>query len=81
MKIIENYLIFEMCEEKKFGPIFKELYVDFTKKIVTKYGFAIRDPEKTYTGSRIQGSKSPGSRIRIRNTDLIHASMDWTGLA
>ena len=28
----------------------------------------IRDPEKTYAGSRIQGSKSTQSRIRIRNT-------------
>jgi hypothetical protein len=38
-------------------------------------GSGIRDPEKTYSGSRIQGSKSTqsripdlGSRIRIRNT-------------
>jgi hypothetical protein len=31
-------------------------------------GSQIRDPEKTYSGSRIQGSKSTGSRIRIRNT-------------
>ncbi len=31
-------------------------------------GSGIRDPEKTYSGSRIQGSKSPRSRIRIRNT-------------
>jgi hypothetical protein len=30
----------------------------------------IRDPEKTYSGSRIQGSKGTGSRIRIRNTDF-----------
>jgi hypothetical protein len=28
----------------------------------------IWDPEKTYSGSRIQGSKGTGSRIRIRNT-------------
>jgi hypothetical protein len=31
-----------------------------------KYGFGIRDPEKTYSGSRIQGSK----RHRIRNTTV-----------
>jgi hypothetical protein len=36
-------------------------------------GSEIRDPEKTYSGSRIQGSKrhripDPGYRIRIRNT-------------
>jgi hypothetical protein len=29
----------------------------------------IRDPEKIYPGSQIQGVKSTGSRIRIRNTD------------
>ncbi len=28
----------------------------------------IRDPEKTYSGSRILGQKGTGSRIRIRNT-------------
>ncbi len=33
-------------------------------------GFEIRDPEKTYSGSRIQGSKRP--RIRIRNTVKNH---------
>jgi hypothetical protein len=38
-------------------------------------GSGIRDPEKTYSGSRIPdpGGKKvpdPGSRIRIRNTDL-----------
>jgi hypothetical protein len=31
-------------------------------------GSGIRDLEKAYSGSRIQGSKSSGSRIRIRNT-------------
>jgi hypothetical protein len=31
-----------------------------------KYGYGIRDPEKTYPGSR--GQKGTGSRIRIRNT-------------
>jgi hypothetical protein len=34
-------------------------------------GSEIRDPEKTYSGSRIQGSKSTQSRIRIRNTAKI----------
>jgi hypothetical protein len=33
----------------------------------------IRDPEKTYSGSRIQGSKS--TRSRIRNTAM-HESKD-----
>jgi hypothetical protein len=38
-------------------------------------GSEIRDPEKTYSGSRIQGSKRP--RIRIRNTadKLINAAL------
>jgi hypothetical protein len=36
-----------------------------------KYGFGIRDPEKTYSGSRIQGSKGTESRIWIRNTARI----------
>jgi hypothetical protein len=31
-------------------------------------GSEIQDPEKTYSGSRIQGQKGTGSRIRIRNT-------------
>jgi hypothetical protein len=29
-----------------------------------KQGFGIRDPEKTYSGSRIQGSKGTGTMIR-----------------
>jgi hypothetical protein len=32
-----------------------------------KYGFGIRDPERTFSGSR--GQKGIGSRIRFRNTD------------
>jgi hypothetical protein len=43
-------------------PVFKELQNFLPKKFVTKlskYGFGIRDPEKTYSGFRIrvQGSK------------------------
>ena len=48
------------CWRKKFGPIFKELY-NYLTKIVNKFskiqgwdpGSEIRDPEKTYSGSRI----------------------------
>jgi hypothetical protein len=55
--------------KKKFGPIFKELLKFLPKKcsICSQiYGFGIRDPEKTYSGSRIQWSKrhripDPGS--------------------
>jgi hypothetical protein len=35
-------------------------------------GSEIQDPEKTYSGSRIQGQKGTGSRIRIRNTAKNH---------
>ncbi len=51
--------MFEMLN-KKFGPIFKELLNVLLKKLSLssqKYGFGIRDPGKTYSGSRIQGSK------------------------
>jgi hypothetical protein len=49
----------------------------FTQKIVSKLskiwiwdpGSEIRDPEKTCPGSR--GQKGTGSRIRLRNTELI----------
>jgi hypothetical protein len=77
-------ILFLKCWRKKFGPIFKELlknYRTFTKTTVTKLSkiwvwnpeTGIRDPEKTYFGSRIQGSKrhkipDSGSRIQSRNT-------------
>ncbi len=54
---------------KKFGPIFKELLNFLPKRLSLSsqnYGFGIRDPEKTYSGSRIQGSK------RHRIPDLQH---------
>jgi hypothetical protein len=60
-----------MCRRKKFGPIFKELYNFLSKKLSIsslKYGFGIRDPGKTYSGSRIQGSK----RHRIPDPDPQH---------
>ncbi len=55
----------------KFGPIFKELLNFLLKKLSLssqKYGFGIRDPEKTYSGSRIQVSK----RHRIPDPDPPH---------
>ncbi len=54
---------------KKFGPIFKELLNFMPKRLSPssqKYGLGIRDLEKTYSGSRIQGSK------RHRIPDLQH---------
>ncbi len=62
-----NIILFLMCGRKKFGPIFQELLKFLPKKLSPspqKYGFGIRDPgseirdpEITYSGSRIQGSK------------------------
>jgi hypothetical protein len=59
---------------KKIWANFQRIIELFTKKIVKKLfkiwswdpGSEIRDPEKTHSGSRIQGSKR--HRIRIRNT-------------
>ncbi len=56
------------CWRKQFGPIFKELQNFFTK-IVNKFskiwgwdpGSEILDPEKTSSGSPIQGQKGTGS--------------------
>jgi len=53
-------------------PIFQRI-IEFLLKIVTmlskvRYAFGIRDPEKTYSGSRIQGSK----RHRIPDPDPQH---------
>ncbi len=69
---IVNYFGFEVLK-KKIWANFHRIIELFTKKIIKKLlnmvlGSGIRDPEKTYSGSRIQGSKSTRSRIRIRNT-------------
>jgi hypothetical protein len=69
LKII---LILKMLK-KKFGLIFKYYRTFYPKKLSLsskKYGFGIRDPEKTYSRSRIQGSK----RHRIPDPDLQHWS-------
>jgi hypothetical protein len=58
--------------KKKFGPILKELENFLPKKLSIssqKYGFGIRDPDKTYFGSRIQGSK----RHRLPDPDPQHS--------
>jgi hypothetical protein len=67
---ILNYFSFEVLK-KKIWANFQRIIELFTKKIVKKLlkiwswdpGSEIRDPEKTYSGSRIQGSKSTQSRI------------------
>ncbi len=71
---IENYFSFEVLE-KNLGK-FSKNYRTFYPKNVTKLlkirvrdpGSEIRDPEKTYSGSRIQGSK----RHRIPDPDPQH---------
>ena len=69
---IAHYFSFEV-PKKKIWANFQWIIGLFTQKLSIssqKYGFGIRDPEKTYSGSRIQGSKGTGSRIRIRNTGI-----------
>jgi hypothetical protein len=72
---IENYFSFEVLK-KKIWANFKRFIEVFTQKIVNKLskiwvwdpGSEIRDPEKTYSGSRIQGSK----KDRIPDPDPQH---------
>jgi hypothetical protein len=55
------------------GPISKEVWNLLPKKLSLnsqKYGFGIRDSEKTFSGSRSRGQKGTGSRNRIRNTAM-----------
>jgi hypothetical protein len=64
--------------KKKVWAIFQRIVKVFTQKIfnmlsniwVWDPGSEIRDPEKTYSGSRIQGSK----RNRIPDPDPQHCS-------
>ncbi len=73
-----NYFIFEMFK-KKIWANFQRIIELFAQKIVTKLskiwvwdpGSEIRDPEKTYSGSRIQGSK----RHRIPDPDPQHCRL------
>ncbi len=77
---IENYFIFEMLKKKIIWANFQRIIELFTQKIVNKLSkiwvwdpeSEIRDPEKTYSRSWIQGSKR--HRIRIRNTALKHGT-------
>ncbi len=72
---IKNYFSFKVLK-KKIWANFQRITELFTQKIVTKLskiwlwdpGSEIRDPEKTYSGSRIQGSK----RHRILDPDPQH---------
>jgi len=72
---IANYFSFEVLK-KKFWANFQRIIELFTQKIANKLskiwvwdpGSEIRDPGKTYSGSRIQGSK----RHRIPEPDPQH---------
>ena len=72
---IANYFSFEVVK-KKIWANFQRIIELFTKKMVKKLfkiwsldpGSEIRDLEKTYSGSRIQGSK----RHRIPDPDPQH---------
>jgi hypothetical protein len=64
---IENYFSFEVLK-KKIWAYFQRIIELFTQKIITKHSKIWvwdPDPEKTYSGSRIQGSK----RHRIPHPD------------
>jgi hypothetical protein len=70
---IENHFVFELVK-KKIWTILQRIVELLLKKLslsYQKYEFGIRDPEKTYSGFRIQGKKDTGSRNRIRNTGQI----------
>jgi hypothetical protein len=65
-----SVILFLICGRKKIRPNFPR-FLKLTQKIVTKLSkIWVWDPGsgKTYSESRIQGSKGTGSRIRIRNT-------------
>jgi hypothetical protein len=65
---IANYFSFEVLK-KKIWANFQRIIELFTQKIVTKLSkIWIWDPEKTYSGSQIQGSK----RHRIPDLDPQH---------
>jgi hypothetical protein len=71
---IENYINFELAKTK-IGPIYKRVLEFSIQKIVIELSKiwvwnGIRDPEKTYSDSRIQGSK----RHRIPDPDPQHCN-------
>ncbi len=81
---MKSYFIlfyFLNAEEKLIWANFQRIIEDFTQKMFTMLsniwvwdpGSEIRDPETTYSGSRIPDprvQKGTGSRIRISNTVL-----------
>jgi hypothetical protein len=63
-KIVNNFIF----EHKKFFKSQNNKHCNtlYPKFVISyqKYGFGIRDPEKPYSGSRVQGHKGTGSRIQ-----------------
>jgi hypothetical protein len=57
---VVNFLFFELVK-KKIWPNHRTFLPKKLSLISQKYRFGIRDPEKTYSGSRIRGQKGPGS--------------------
>ncbi len=76
---IVNFVSFEVLK-KKIWVNFQRIIELFTQKIVTKLskvwvwdpGSQIRDPEKPIPDPGSWGQKGTGSRIRIRNTELMY---------
>jgi hypothetical protein len=75
---IKNYFIFEQVKKKLWANLHR-IIKHFTQKIVIKLskiwvwdpGYEIRDPEKTYSGSRIQKTE-PNPEFIIPDPDLQH---------
>jgi hypothetical protein len=71
LTIIKKLNFFFNWFGKKFEPIYERIIVLFNQKLSLSsqtYRFGIRDPEKTYSGSRNQGWK----RHRIQDPDPQH---------
>jgi hypothetical protein len=56
-QISQNCFIFEMLKKIIWLKNYRTFYPKKLSISSQKYEFGIRDPEKTYSGSRIQGSK------------------------
>jgi hypothetical protein len=61
-------IIFFNWLRKKSEPIYKVFLLQQLSLSSQKYGFGIRDPKKTFSGSQIQGLK----RHRIPDPDPLH---------
>jgi hypothetical protein len=71
---IEYYVIFEMLKKKiwaNFQSLTQKIFNMLSNIWVWDPGSEIRDPEKTYSGSRIKKAPDPGSgsATLVRDTD------------